>query len=95
MAFPISQTLAADGSTTAVTAPARYLMAATGTFGGGTAKVEISSDDGTTWGQFGSTFTVGTVLEIALPRGGQVRVTLTGSTAPSLKVAWSAIDIVF
>ena len=94
MPYPASQqaTLDADGSPAAETRRGRYLFNAGGNFGGGTAKIEMSIDGGTTWNTFGSTFTTTTAVEVPVADGGQARITLTSSTAPSLKVGWSVIQ---
>jgi hypothetical protein len=61
---------------------------AVGTFGGGSAALQIQAPDGATWVNIGAgvTFTANGVGGFTAPAG-RLRVTLSGSTAPSLK-AW-------
>lgn len=94
MAFAKTYSLVADGSTPYIEAAARYLVAIGGVFGGGTAKIEISADDGTTWATYGTGITAATAVEVALPPGGRLRATLTGSTSPSLSIGIGPIGIV-
>jgi hypothetical protein len=82
--------LVATGATAAVMWPGgRGSFVAYGTFGGGTAALQWSPDDGTTWinvDQGGSTY----VTLTANSEGGfelpqcQVRVNLTGATSPTI-----------
>ena len=57
-----------------------------GTFGGGTATIEISLDHGATWVSSGITMTAPGSKVLTAPAT-QVRVTLSGATAPSVKCA--------
>lgn len=80
-------TLSANGSTTAVQHNGgTAFLAASGTFGSGTLRLEFSPDNGTTYIATGVSLTAAGRGSELLPTGVLVRATLTGATAPSLSV---------
>ena len=86
--FPV---LTADGQTAAANVVSwpggQGVFVAYGTFGSGTVKLQWSPDDGTTWIDAGAaplTLTAAGYGPFTIPKS-QLRVSLTGSTAPSIK----------
>lgn len=89
-----SAALSADGNGPAVKAKGgRYVLQASGTFGGGTVALQVLLPDNATWanagpqnGQATSFTAAGSCAVNLLP--GQYRVALTGSTAPAVQYAF-------
>ena len=83
-----SQTLTADGETTAVTVSGPARLSLTGTFGSGTAQLQARGPDGVYVDVTGGEFTAATDTLYDFPNNtrNDLRVTLTGATAPALKV---------
>lgn len=80
------ETLSADGSTTGVRLQSSTVVQfeADGTFGGGTLTPEIKTG-ASTWVALGSsTLTADGAINAEVPRGSVVRMTLAGSTSPSI-----------
>jgi len=95
--YQLASALAANGSgpTTQILG-GNYIMFANGTIGGGTLALQVLQPDGTTWGPLQSVAGTGSAIQTTtLPFGatqiylpaGNVRVTLTGATAPNIN-AW-------
>lgn len=86
-------TLAADGSTGAVRCTSTlYLIEADDDFGGGTLTPQIKSNSGN-WITYGdTTFTASGAAVLQVPKGKEIRATLSGATSPDLKVHFSAIE---
>lgn len=89
-----STPLVADGSTAAITlgprpGPEPFLLVLRGTWGGGTIKLQATVDD-TNWvdckddSGTAITYTADCAVGLNLPPGAKYRLTLSGSTAPSL-----------
>lgn len=90
-------TLTADGNSAVwyVSTPHKGTVHLTGTFGSGTAKVQISRD-GTTYYDFSAQNSAGTVADVAYTEdeikafdpfaSGYYRIVLSGSTNPSIKI---------
>ena len=83
-------TLSADGATSAVKwRGGDGNVEVSGTFGGGTATVQKSTDGGTTWKDMDTTnlsFTETTFKTFRANDGDKLRVNLSGSTTPTLEV---------
>lgn len=82
--------LAANGSSAAISALQAYSTAVTvtGTFGGGSAQVQTCEDVTATvpvWSSSGSALTANGSVTVADPHAG-IRVTLTGATSPALVI---------
>ena len=76
--------LAADGETTEWEYQGGVgWISCAGTFGGGTATLQIRVD-ATLWITTGTTFTADGIARIDLPKGVQMRVSLAGATSPDL-----------
>jgi len=76
----------ADGNSTALNWPGGVgQMVVSGTFGGGTVKLQMSPDDGTTWVDVGgdSSVTAAAVVNFDL-NGCDIRLNLSGSTGADL-----------
>lgn len=84
----ILDSLFADGSTDTMEDPGVYTtILVAGTFGGGTATLEVSAD-GTNWYPTdpAASWTSSGLKAVTLGKGILFRVTLAGATAPSLNV---------
>lgn len=68
------------------------IVLAVGDFGGGTLTVEISGDDGVSFGKMPTVLTATGTIEITIPDESQVRIVLASATAPVLSV-WTNIAI--
>jgi hypothetical protein len=80
------QTLSADGSTTGVTLQSSTLVQfeADGDFGGGTLTPQLQTG-ASTWVAIGTeTLTADGLINAEVPRGSVVRLTLSGSTSPTI-----------
>ena len=78
--------VSANGNSTALNWPGGVgQMVVEGTWGGGTVKLQVSPDDGTTWVAVGgdSTITADGVVNFDL-NSCDIRLNLSGATAPSL-----------
>ncbi len=86
MALPwTSDEVTANGQSNVFRGTGVYGMSVTGTFGGGTAQLQFSADDGVSWENLADgTGTAVFTKEVVAPRGGLFRVDLTGATAPSV-----------
>lgn len=82
-----SGVLSANGNSTAVKHPGGELFCGfAGTFGGGSASIQVSFDEGTTWISLGAdaTKTSAAVFSATSLPDCYVRVSLTGATSPTL-----------
>jgi hypothetical protein len=82
--------LAADGQSDSVAWSGGFgTVIVAGTWGGGTAKLQASPDNGTTWVDVGTdvTFTANGMGNFQLPPGVLLRLDLSGATNPDLD-AW-------
>ncbi len=82
------QTLSADGETTAITVIGETRLSLTGTFGSGTAQLQARGPDGVYVSVTGGSFTAATDTLFDFPENtrNDLRVSLSGSTSPALKV---------
>ncbi len=82
-------TLTTNTSTAAIDigTEGEYFVRASGTFGGGTLTTEVS--DGTTFTTAGTNgvLTAAGWVRVFVPKNGQIRLTLTSATSPS--ISWS------
>lgn len=89
MAVKLSDTLSADGSTSAIGWSGGHgRVVASGTFGSGTLELDASIDGGSTWvgvGVNGQLTAAGT-FEFSGDQATQYRLTLSGATSPSIAV---------
>jgi hypothetical protein len=91
----IAETLTANGTTIVGTASGftRGTLWVSGTFGGGTAVLEASRDNGTTWlaldqgGTTATTFTANGMGNFQISGTYKMRVRLSGATSPNIFVA--------
>ena len=83
------QTLAANGQTTDVGTVGAVRLSLTGSFGGGTAQLQAKDPSGSFVNVAGGSFTAVTDFVFEFPANvqNQLRVDLSGATAPSL-VVW-------
>lgn len=77
-------TLSANGSTAAVTVDSKTHVHADGAFGSGTLNLEYLSGDSTWRAIAGESYTADADKFLDITYGMQVRLTLTGATAPSI-----------
>lgn len=87
--LPLIDTLSADGNSETFRADGSYdtVVFLIGDFGGGTAKIQASPDNGTTFVDLAnSSFTAAGVKNIILPRETILRVNLAGATSPDLDI---------
>lgn len=86
-------TLSADGQTDWVrcTYGTVYQIEAEGSFGSGTITPQKKSYDGTAITLGDTTLTANGAINVEVPTGAEIRVDLSGSTSPSLKVHISKI----
>ena len=87
--------LTADGTTTPVDvseieAGARVQI--TGTFGGGSAQLQISLD-GSLFSDFGTALTADGLVDTALPKCKEVQIVLSGATGPDINGAIGGDDL--
>ena len=89
-------TLSANGSAPSTDGQAypgpKVAVTVSGTFGSGTATIQTQADDDTNWVDVETGYTAATVKEVTLGEGMKYRVTLTGSTSPSLVVTSSLVQ---
>lgn len=83
------QTLSADGATTAKTFVGRVRLSLTGTFGGGTAKLQAEDPGGAFVDVANGSFTAvtDTLFDFPEPSSNKLKIDLSGSTTPAL-VIW-------
>lgn len=80
-------TLSADGQTSWIRCTGTvYQIEAEGTFGSGTVTPQKKSYDGTAITLGDSTLTANGAINVEVPVGAEIRIDLSGSTSPSLKV---------
>ncbi len=92
-------TLSADGNTDTIRwRGGKGTFGAQGTFGGGTVKLQMSMDSGTTWieaDQSGTeaTFTSNGFYNFEFAEGVLLRANLAGATAPDLEIIFSELPL--
>jgi hypothetical protein len=83
----VIQTLSADGNSSSVAVAHKVHVHLSGTFGGGTAKVQFQGEDGTWRDIAGASYTAAADEIIELGRSQyNIRVNLASATGPSLVV---------
>lgn len=82
----VVHTFAADGQSKAIVWPGGDgVLIGIGTdFGSGSLSVQTSLDDGATWGNVGTALTDDGSVVVTLPANKLVRLSLSGSTSPTL-----------